>query len=181
MHSAVARRYAKALAEVVAPPGKPVDTTALQQLREIQSAVGYNADFRKALLSPAVSPSRKRVVIQKLLWPVVSSQAVRNFLFVVINHRRVAEFPNIVDAFEELLDERMGFVRADVTTAKELDESGRSNLESEISMVSGKKAKVKFSTNPTLVAGVVARIGSTVYDASVRWQLDKLRVALNRA
>ena len=181
MHSAVARRYAKALAEVVAPPGRPVDTTALQQLREIQAAVGYNADFRKALLSPAVSPSRKRVVIQKLLWPVVSSQAVRNFLFVVINHRRVAEFPSIVDAFEELLDERMGFVRADVTTAKELDESGRSSLESEISMVSGKKAKVKFSTNPTLVAGVVARIGSTVYDGSVRGQLDKLRVALNRA
>ena len=181
MHSAVARRYAKALVEVVAPPGKPLDTTALEQLRGIQAAVGYNADFRKALLSPAVSPSRKRVVIERLLWPIVSNRALRNFLFVVINHRRVAEFPNIVDAFEELLDERMGFVRADVTTAKELDESGQARLESEISSVSGKKAKVKFSTNPALVAGVVARIGSTVYDGSVRGQLDKLRVTLNKA
>jgi F-type H+-transporting ATPase subunit delta len=181
MHSAVARRYARALADVVAPPGKPVDPTALEQLRGIQAAVGYNSDLRKALLSPAVSPSRKRAVIEKLLWPIVSSQAVRNFLFVVINHRRVVEFPSIVDAFEELLDERTGFVRADVTTAKELDESGRGRLESEISSVSGKKAKVRFSTNPALVAGVVARIGSTVYDGSVRGQLDKLKVALNRA
>jgi F-type H+-transporting ATPase subunit delta len=179
MHSALARRYAKALAEVVAPPGKPVDTSALQQLRGIQAAV--NDEFRKVMLSPSVSPSRKRAVIAKLLWPIVSSQAVRNFLFVVINHRRVAEFPAIVDAFEEMLDERMGYVRADVTTAKEMDESGRGKLESEMSRVSGKKAKVKFSTNPALVAGVVARIGATVYDGSVRGQLDKLRVMLAKA
>src|ERR1700758_3560852 len=110
MHSAVAERYAKAIADVVAPIGQPVDTTALEQLRGIQAAVGYSADLRKALLSPALPPSRKRAVIEKLLWPIVSNQQVRNFLFVVINHRRVAEFRDIVDAFEEILDERMGFV-----------------------------------------------------------------------
>jgi F-type H+-transporting ATPase subunit delta len=179
MHSALARRYAKALTEVVAPPGKPADTSALQQLRALQAAV--NDEFRKVMLSPSVSPSRKRAVIEKLLWPIITQRAVRNFLFVVINHRRVAEFPAIVEAFEELLDERMGYVRADVTTAKELDAGEQSRLVSEISSVSGKQAKVRFSTNPVLVAGAVARIGATVYDGSVRGQLDKLRIALNRA
>jgi F-type H+-transporting ATPase subunit delta len=179
MHSIVSRRYAKALADVVAPPGKPPDTTALEQLRAGQEAV--NDEFRKVMLSPSVSPARKKAVMERLLWPVVSHQAVRNFVFVVINHRRVADFRDMVDAFEEILDERMGFVRADVTTARELRSGEQSRLVSEISAVSGKKAKVKFSTNPGLVAGAVARIGATVYDGSVRGQLDKLRIALNKA
>ncbi|MBV8845106.1 MAG: ATP synthase F1 subunit delta [Bryobacterales bacterium] len=180
MYSAVATRYARALADVVAPTGKPVDGAALEQLRRIQEAVGDSAELRQALLSPAVPTSKKRAIMEKLLWPVVSNPQVRNFLFVVINHRRVSELPHIVDAFEELLDERMGYVRADVTTAKEIAGGDQSRLVDEISSLSGKKAKVRFSTNPALVAGAVARIGSTVYDGSVRGQLDKIRVALNK-
>lgn len=181
MHSAVATRYARALADVVAPLGKPVDVHALEQLRGIQSAVGYSADLRKALLSPAVPPSKKRAVIEKLLWPIVSNPRVRNFLFVVINHRRVSEFASIVDAFEEILDERMGFVRAAVTSARDLNEGERSRFQAGIASMAGKQPKIRFSTDPALVGGAVARIGSTVYDLSVRGQLDKIRVALNKA
>jgi F-type H+-transporting ATPase subunit delta len=72
-------------------------------------------------------------------------------------------------------------VRADVTTARDLTPDQTAILETEISRVAGKKAKLKFSTDPALVAGVVARIGSTVYDGSVRGQLDRLRTKLARA
>jgi F-type H+-transporting ATPase subunit delta len=93
----------------------------------------------------------------------------------------VVDFSSIVEAFEALLDERLGYVRAYVASAQPLPDAQRSRLEAEISRVAGKKAKLKFSVDPALVAGVVARIGSTVYDGSVRGQLDKLRVMLAKA
>jgi F-type H+-transporting ATPase subunit delta len=182
MLSVVATRYAKALVDVVAAPGSKVDpSAALAQLRSIESVFAGSVDLRNALLSPAVSPSRKRAVVAKILAPLALHKQVVNFLFVVIDHRRVHEFSSITEAFEALLDQRLGFVRADVTTARELTPEQTAILEAEISRVAGKKAKLKFSTDPALVAGVVARIGSTVYDGSVRGQLDRLRTKLARA
>jgi F-type H+-transporting ATPase subunit delta len=182
MLSVVATRYAKALVDVVAAPGSKVDpTAALAQLRSIEAVFADSLDLRNALLSPAVSPSRKRAVVAKILGPLSLHKQVLNFLFVVIDHRRVHEFSSITEAFEALLDERLGYVRADVTTARELTADQTAILETEISRVAGKKAKLKFSTDPALVAGVVARIGSTVYDGSVRGQLDRLRTKLARA
>lgn len=182
MLSVVATRYAKALVDVVAAPGSKVDpSVALAQLRSIESVFADSADLRNALLSPAVSPSRKRAVVASILRPLALHKQVLNFLFVVIDHRRVHEFSSITEAFEALLDERLGYVRADVTTARELTPDQTAILETEISRVAGKKAKLKFSTDPGLVAGVVARIGSTVYDGSVRGQLDRLRTKLARA
>jgi F-type H+-transporting ATPase subunit delta len=182
MQSALSSRYAKALVDVVMTPRGGVDAQAvLSQLRAVEQVIAGAPDLRTALLSPAVSPPRKRAVIEKVLAPLGLSKAVRNFLFVVIDHRRVDEFSSIVDAFETLLDEQLGFVRADVWTARPLGDTQQAALEREISRVAGKKAKLKFSTDPALIAGVVARIGSTVYDGSVRGQLDKMRARLAKA
>lgn len=182
MLSVVATRYAKALVDVVAAPGSKVDpSAALAQLRSIEGVFADSDDLRNALLSPAVSPSRKRAVVANILGPLGLAKQVLNFLFVVIDHRRVHEFSSITEAFEALLDERLGYVRADVTTARELTPDQTAILETEISRIAGKKAKLKFSTDPALVAGVVARIGSTVYDGSVRGQLDRLRTKLAQA
>ncbi len=130
-----------------------------------------------------MSPSRKRAVVKRIFEttfdPILRpGKQVQNFIFVVIDHRRVADFSSIVSAFEALLDERLGFVRADVLTAAPLGPAQQAGLESEISRVAGKKAKLKFSIDPALIAGAVARIGSTVYDGSVRGQLDRLRLKL---
>ena len=184
MLSVVASRYARALMDVVAAPASQVDpAAALEQLRAFEQLIEASPELRTALLSPAVPPARKRAVVTKLaessLAPSVRpSRPVRNFLFVVIDHRRVAELAVIVEAFEALLDERVGYVRADVVTARELPAAQQSGLEAEISRVARKTAKLKFSIDPALIAGVVARIGSTVYDGSVRGQLDRLRLKL---
>ncbi len=149
MLSVVATRYAKALVDVVAAPGSLVDpSAALAQLRSIEEVFASSLDLRNALLSPAVSPSRKRAVVASILGPLGLHKQVRNFLYVVIDHRRVHEFSSIVEAFEALLDERLGYVRADVSSAQDLTDTQRTALEAQFSRVAGKKAKLKFSTDP---------------------------------
>jgi F-type H+-transporting ATPase subunit delta len=176
MLSAVSTRYARALVDVVTEPGSGIDPQmAMDQLRQVAAMVSGSEDLRGALLSPAVSPSRKRAVIAKLVNVHVK---IRNFLYVVIDHRRVHEIPSIVEAFEVLLDEHLGFVRADVSSARPLSEEQKSALEVQLTRMAGKKAKLKFQTDPALVAGVVARVGSTVYDGSVKGQLERLRATL---
>jgi F-type H+-transporting ATPase subunit delta len=176
MLSAVASRYARALVDVVTEPGSGIDAdTATGQLRQVASMIATSADLKSALLSPAVSPSRKRAVVAKLIDVHVK---IRNFLYVVIDHRRVHELPSIVEAFEFLMDEHLGFVRADVSSATALTSAQQVSLQTQLTRMAGKQAKVNFKTDPALVAGVVARIGSTVYDGSVRGQLERLRTTL---
>jgi F-type H+-transporting ATPase subunit delta len=180
MLSAVATRYAKALVDVVS--GSSLDpAAALTQLKAVNALIEDSQDLRNALLSPAVAPSRKRAVMTKLVEPLRIDKHVLNFIYVIIDHRRVHEFPSIVEAFEVLADERLGLVRADVSSAHTLDHAQQARIEEEISRLTGKQAKLRFSQDPTLLGGVVARVGSTVYDGSVRGQLERLRTKLSRS
>jgi F-type H+-transporting ATPase subunit delta len=179
MLSAVATRYARALVDVVTAPNSGLDPqNAMDQLRQVAAMIASSDDLRNALLSPAIPPSRKRDVVLKLTTPMNIHAKVRNFIYVVIDHRRVHEIPSIVEAFEVLLDEHLGFVRADVSSARELTDAQKAALETQLTRMVGKKAKLKFKTDPALVAGVVARVGSKVYDGSVRGQLERLRTTL---
>jgi len=179
MLSAISTRYAKALVDVVTEQGSNIDPQqAMEQLRQVAAMISVSDDLRNALLSPAVSPARKRAVIQVLTAEISIHPKIRNFLYVVIDHRRVHEIPSIVEAFEVLLDEQLGFIRADVSSARLLSEAQKAALEAQLTRVAGKKAKLKFQTDPALVAGVVARVGSTVYDGSVKGQLERLRTKL---
>ena len=179
MLSAVASRYARALVDVVTEAGSGIDPQqAVVQLRQVAAMVETSTDLRGALLNPAVSPSRKRAVVSKLTAPLGISNKIRNFLYVVIDHRRVHEIPSIVEAFERFIDDHSGFVRASVSSAKDLTDGQKASLQAQLTCMAGRTAKVDFQTDPSLVAGVVARIGSTVYDGSVRGQLERLRAEL---
>jgi F-type H+-transporting ATPase subunit delta len=182
MISVATARYARALADVVATEKSPVDPALIvTQLREFEGIMDGSAELRHALASPAVSPSRKRAVVARMIEPLQYSLHVRNFLFVIINHRRVTALKSIIEAFEVLIDQRLGYVRADVASARALTAGEQTGLEVQLSRLAGKKAKLRFTTDPALVAGVVARVGSTVYDGSVRGQLERLRVKLGSA
>jgi len=179
MLSVVSARYARALVDVVTAPGSKADPAqTLSQLRAVQDLIHGSEILRHALASPAVAPSKKRAVMRRLLEPMGVSDQVRNFVYVVIDHRRGHEFTSIVDAFETLLDERLGFVAAEVRSAAPLTAAQTAQLEAQVSRLAGKKAKLKFSSDPTLIGGVIARVGSTVYDGSVRGQLERLRTRL---
>jgi F-type H+-transporting ATPase subunit delta len=183
MISVVAARYAKALGDVVAAHDAHADAAGIAaQLRAVEEIIESSSELRNALASPAVAPSRKRAVLSRLMdsRPELGSvlPQVRNFLFVVIDHRRIMELKSIIEAFEASIDQRLGFVQAAISSARDLTAGQQASLEVQLSRLAGKKARLRFTTDPALIAGVVARVGSVVYDGSVRGQLDRLRIKL---
>jgi len=173
--SGIASRYASALVDVVTGAAAGVEPKrALEELRTFEAALTSSAELRNALLSPAVTPGRKRAVIGRLADKMGLSRIVRNFLMVLTDHRRSAALPEVIHSFDVLLDERLGFAQAEVSSARELNDGQRAALSAELSRVTGKSVRAKFSVDSSLIGGVAARLGSTVYDGSVRGQLDAL-------
>jgi F-type H+-transporting ATPase subunit delta len=107
-----------------------------------------------------------------------ASRTLRNLLFVVIDQRRMGLLPEIQQAFEARLDEMEGVARADVTSARELNERERKQLETVLERLSGRRVEANYEFDPALIAGAVVRVGSTIYDGSVRMQLERLRIKL---
>ena len=172
--AAIVSRYANALVDVITG-GSGMDTAqATQQLRAFEAVLTGSPELRNALASPAVAPARKRSVVSKLAERLGLARIVRNFLMVLTDHRRIAALSQVIDAFEIHLDERLGFIRAELHTARELDERQKAALVDRLSGFTGKKIRARFAVDPDLIGGVVAHIGSTLYDGSVRGQLDSL-------
>lgn len=173
--SAVATRYANALADVVAAPGSGLRVEdAVAELRSFEAALRSSAELHNALTTPSVSTGRKRAVVNRIGDVLKLSRITRNFLFVLVDHRRIAELTGILHSFEIIADERMGFARAEVAAARDLTEAQRAALHAQLERMTGKRIRMHVSVDGSLIGGVVARIGSTVYDGSVRGQLDSL-------
>jgi F-type H+-transporting ATPase subunit delta len=176
MLSAVGSRYARALVDAVMAPGsqvKPAD--ALAQLRSMEQLLADSSDLRAALLTPAIPTSRKRAVIGKLADSLGCARIIRNFFFVLLDHKRIAQLSEIREAFDLLIDEQMGFVRAEVTSAEPLDDRQSAALQAELTRVSGKQIRPHFVVDPSLIGGIRARVGSTMYDGSIRGQIEAMR------
>ena len=174
--SAVATRYTNALADVVtagASPLRPAD--ALAELQSFAAALAASAELRNALATPAVPVGRKRAVIGQISGILKLSPITRNFLLVLVDHRRIAALPEIVQDLEIIVDERLGFARADISSAQELTEAQRTAAIAELERMTAKRLRARFSLDATLVGGLVARIGSTVYDGSLRGRLQSLQ------
>jgi F-type H+-transporting ATPase subunit delta len=175
MASAVAHRYARALADIVMEPGSPLKPEdAVAQVKSVEALLDESPELRVALLTPAIPTSRKRAVMGKLLERTGASPLIRNFVYVVIDHRRIGVIGEIREALELELDARQGVVRAEVTSAEPLNAPLSAGLESRLSSLTGKRMRLRFDVDPSLVGGVIARIGSTVYDGSVRGELQQL-------
>jgi F-type H+-transporting ATPase subunit delta len=182
---AVVNRYANALADVVlaAEPGvnaagvKPAQV--VEQLRTFNEAVASSSDLRSVLTSPAIPVARKRAVIKDIAEKLGFARVVCNFVLVVSDHRRSDALPQIVEAFEELLDTRLGFVRAQVHSAAELSGEQQDELSRELGQLAGAQVRMRFVVEPDLIGGVTAKIGSSVYDGSVRGQLAEMRKRLS--
>ena len=174
-HSALASRYASALVDVATGLKAGVDPhQVLRELRGFEEVFTGSAELRNALTSPAVPPARKRVVVSRIGEKLGISRISRNFLFVLTDHRRIATLPEVLEAFDLLLDERLGFTRAEISSATELDQRQRDSISHELERLTGKNVRMRFSVDRALVGGLVARIGSTVYDGSVRGRLQAL-------
>ena len=174
--SAVTTRYAHALADVVTASGSSLRAEdAVAQLRAFEAALRSSPELQNALTTPAVPANRKRAVIGKIAGILQLSQIARNFLFVLVDHRRIASLTQIIHTFELVLDERLGLARAEVISAAGLTEEQQTGLRTKLEQITGKRLHAKYAVDGALIGGVVARIGSTVYDGSVLGQLNTLR------
>ena len=180
MSAAVASRYARALVDVIFDPKvESIDAQqALAELRTFKAMLDSSSDLSNVLLSPAVAPARKRAVIARFAEMLPLAKIIRNFLYVIIDHRRTAMIGGILEAIQAQLDERMGIARAQITSAIVLGDSDRARIQESLERRTGKKVQGNFTVNPELIGGVMVRVGSTIYDGSVRGTLDGLRKKL---
>jgi len=174
-HSALASRYASALVDVATGTKSDVaPQKLLGELRGFEEVLAGSAELRTALASPSVPPARKRAVVGAIGAKLGVSRIARNFLFVLTDHRRMAMLSEVLEAFDLLSDERLGFTRAEISSARELEQPQRDTVSHELERLTGKKVRMRFAVDGALLGGLVARIGSTVYDGSVRGQLQAL-------
>jgi F-type H+-transporting ATPase subunit delta len=178
--AAVASRYARALVEVILK--QHIDgESARQQLRSIVDAVHESIELRKVWESPAIPPEQKRAVLDAIVKQIGAVKPIRNFMAVLIDHRRIGILDDIVRAFESELDAQLGFTEVEVSSARPLSAEEKRELEQRVERMTGKKVRTKYVSNPDLLGGVVVRAGSTIYDGSVRGQLEKMRQELSLA
>ena len=159
---------------VLAPNSRVEADRVRQDLRSFEEALAGSPELDTALASPAVKRPRKRAVITRLAQSLEMSTVARNFLLVLVDHRRMAELSGAIAAFEKMVDERLGRLQVDVASARELKEPQQAALIRQLEGATGKKVRLKLTVDDELVGGVVLRLGSTVYDGSVRGQLDSL-------
>jgi F-type H+-transporting ATPase subunit delta len=179
MAEAVSRHYAAALADTVFKPGSRIaPEDALKQLREVVSTVAGSRDLQLALLSPAVNKSRKQALLSRIADDLGVHRLIRNFLLVVVSHRRVQDLERILRDFDLIVDERTGWIPADIASAHELSPQQREEIERALGSKLGKFIRAHYRVDPSLIAGVRAHVASKEYDASIRGKLDGLRERL---
>lgn len=176
MIPASALRYSHALADaVLGPAGDVSPDDCLRQLRSFEALLQESPQLHTALMSPAVPAPRKQAVITHFAGALGLARMVRNFLHLVVHHRRVALLPAMVEGLEAALDERSGFARADIATARPVEPALAARIEEGLARAAGRKIRARYRVDPSLIGGALARVGSTVYDGSVRGQLDSFR------
>ncbi|MGB9243404.1 MAG: ATP synthase F1 subunit delta [Candidatus Acidiferrales bacterium] len=174
--SVVAERYAAALADVAVE--RKNSETIKRNLAAFVEAFSSVADLRNALQSPALNAEVKRKVIAEVAGKMGLDVAVRNFIYLVVDHRRTEILPEMEEAFLSELNERLGIVDAEVTSAHELNDDEKRQLRTVLEQRTGKKVEARFQIDGALLGGAVVRLGSTIYDGSVRDQLKRLREQL---
>ncbi len=175
--AAVSSRYARALVEVVLEQKLDADI-AREQLNSFAEAVRESTELRRVWESPAVPAEQKRAVLDGLVGQIQAFKAIRNFMAVIIDHRRIPMLDDIVRQFAVELDAQLGFVEAEISSARPLSTDEQRGLESQVERMTGKKVRARYASAPGLLGGVMVRVGSTIYDGSIRGQLEKMKQEL---
>jgi F-type H+-transporting ATPase subunit delta len=176
LSGAVAQRYAAALADLALE--RKIAEKVQRDLNSFAETYFSSSDLRNTLESPAINHEIKNKVIEAIAEKMGLDVAIRNFIFLVVDHRRAEMLPEIQAAFRNELNLRLGIEEAEVTSARELTAAEKKELTSVLEQRTGKKIEARFEQNKTLLGGAVVKLGSTIYDGSVREQLDRLREQL---
>lgn len=169
----VARRYAVALADVVGKT-KEVDSVKTE-LKTWEELINANVDLQTAFRNPAIAQASKEKVLENLIEKTKPTRTTANFLRVLLKNSRLTEIGEINEKFASVLEERSGVVSAQITSARPLSEAQKAEMQANLAKLTGKTVNLNFEINESLIGGVVTKLGSTVYDGSVKTQLEELK------
>jgi F-type H+-transporting ATPase subunit delta len=168
----VARRYASALADVIIERGE--EEQVQKELAGWEAMILANPPLLEAFSNPTVAYEQKGKVLNELITRTKIKPTTANFLRVLLRNQRLSELPQVNAKLAQVLDERSGVISAQVVSARPVSEKTRAALMVKLAEITGKRIRLSYETDATLLGGIVTRIGSTIYDGSVRNQLKRL-------
>ena len=173
--SVVDLRYARALAAVISD--QKLDLIAAQgQLSNFADILAESAELREVLQNPSIPEMQKLKVLDALAPRLGLSRPVRNFIALLTHHQRLQELPDMITAYANIADENTGIAEVEITSARPLNDANRRLLEQQVAKLAGEpRVKATYYEDPSLLGGAIVKLGSTVYDGSVRAQLEQLR------
>jgi F-type H+-transporting ATPase subunit delta len=175
--AAFVSRYANAFADVVT--AAKLDASAIDpKLTDFLATWNGSPELREFFENPAVPVNDKVAILDKLNVKLGMQKELRNLMAVLISNNRIAQVNEVAEGYRRLLQEQMGIHPAEIVTARELDAKEREALLVEVGRLAGGKVEASFKLDASILGGTVVRIGSTVYDGSVRGRLDRLKDAL---
>lgn len=180
MATALALRYARAFADV-AESAKLDSSAAQSQLRDFADTAAASRDLRDLLENPSIEQASKLKVLDAIAKRLGMFAQVRNFLAVIIEHGRLTELNDVLEEYREMADADSGAVEARIVTARPLNDADRAQLEAQVTRMAGAHVRATYAQDASLIGGAVVEIGSTIYDGSVRTQLQQLKQRLVNA
>ena len=174
----IVRRYAEALADAAIAHSQvePIDA----DVRAFVEVMRDSRELYDLFASPIVSQRDKSKVLDAIINRVRPNPMTANLLRAMLNHYRLHYLSEMYEQFRRIINERAGVVVAEVTTAQPLAQAEQALLSRRLEAVTGKQVQFQFKTDPELIGGVVTRIGSVVYDGSVRTQLQEIKQQLKQ-
>jgi len=176
--ASVASTYARAFADVVLSSRLNPDRS-ITELRTIATLLSQSSDLRRVWENPAIPADQKRRVLDVIAERDGIPKQVRNLVAILIDHRRIHFLEPIIAQLEKELDARLGFADAQITSARELGDAEKRGFETQVKKLTGKKGRAHYELDASLVGGAMVRVGSTIYDGSVRGQLERLKEAIS--
>jgi F-type H+-transporting ATPase subunit delta len=178
--SVLSLRYAHAFASVAS--SSHLDTAAAQQqLSDFSKTFAGSHDLREVLMNPSITNDQKLKVLDAISARIGMLPQVRNFIAVIMDHQRLAELDEILAEYHAVADEEAHTAEAEITSAHPLNDQDRAELESQVARLAGGRVRTTYLQDPALLGGAVVRIGSTVYDGSIRAQFQQLKEKLINA
>jgi F-type H+-transporting ATPase subunit delta len=175
--SVLSLRYAHAFASVAA--SSHLDAAAAQQqLKDFSGTFAGSRELREVLMDPSIANEQKLKVLDAIAGRIGMFPQVRNFLAVIMEHQRLAELDEVLTEYHAIADEQSNLTEADITSARPLNDQDRAELEAQVAKLAGGRVRATYHQDATLLGGAVVRIGSTVYDGSIRAQLQQLKQKL---
>jgi len=172
----VARRYATALADVAIE--RREERAVQKELDQWAAMIESNPQLKEVFANPTIVHDHKRKVLEDLIGRSRVGDTTASFLRVLLRNQRLSQLRDIAARFGQVLDERAGVLAGSVTTARPIPEELKKTLHETLSAATGRTVRLSFDTDENIIGGVVARIGSTVYDGSVQSHLERLAEGL---